>query len=217
MNEADIFVSVGGTANEKQEAFVRSVEDRLRSEGLNPHTVGRNTFSSDSPLTTVKELMEKCSGTIVIALERTYFPSGVEKRGGPNEQSMIDIKLPTSWNQIEATMSYVYGLPLMVIVEKGVKSEGLLEQGYDWYVQYLETDPSSLNSNEFNGVLASWKKKVFSKKQNQKKSNFKSPEKMTVSELVGGLKPAHLWSVLGAIFALIVGAFTLGLKLNGGP
>ena len=51
MNDLSVFVSVGGTANEQQEAFVRAVEERLRSEGLVPHTVGRNTFSADSPLT----------------------------------------------------------------------------------------------------------------------------------------------------------------------
>lgn len=31
MNELNVFVSVGGTATEQQEAFVRAVEDRLRS------------------------------------------------------------------------------------------------------------------------------------------------------------------------------------------
>lgn len=56
MNERNIFVSVGGTANERQEAFVRAVEDRLRVEGLVPHTVGRNTFSSDAPLKAVTQL-----------------------------------------------------------------------------------------------------------------------------------------------------------------
>lgn len=77
MNELNVFVSVGGTATEKQEAFIRAVEDRLRSEGLVPHTVGRNTFSSDAPLMTVTELLERCSGTVVIALERTYFAAGI--------------------------------------------------------------------------------------------------------------------------------------------
>lgn len=56
MNELNVFVSVGGTATEQQQAFVRAVEDRLRSEGLVPHTVGRNTFSSDAPLKAVTEL-----------------------------------------------------------------------------------------------------------------------------------------------------------------
>ena len=73
MNQIDVFVSVGGTANEAQENFVRAVEERLRSEGLIPHTVGRNTFSADAPLKTVEQLMDKCAGAVVLALERTYF------------------------------------------------------------------------------------------------------------------------------------------------
>ena len=34
MTTLDVFVSVGGTATAEQEAFIRAVEDRLRSEGL---------------------------------------------------------------------------------------------------------------------------------------------------------------------------------------
>ena len=64
MNEFNIFVSVGGTSTNQQEEFVRAVEDRLRSEGPIPHTVGRNTFSADAPLITVTELIQRCSGTV---------------------------------------------------------------------------------------------------------------------------------------------------------
>ena len=138
MKEFDVFVSVGGTANDAQEAFVRAVEDRLRSEGLIPHTVGRNTFSSDAPLKTVTDLMNNCSGTVVVALERTYFPSGVEKRGGPSAANLAEARYPTPWSQIEAAMAYSRGHPLMVIVEKGLRSEGLLERGNDWYVQSVD-------------------------------------------------------------------------------
>lgn len=160
MNELNVFVSVGGTATERQEAFVRAVEDRLRSEGMIPHTVGRNTFSADAPLKTVTELLDKCSGTLVIALERSHFASGTEKRGGPKEITLTDVKLPTPWNQIEAAMTYARGLPLMVVVEAGLKSEGLLERGYDWYVQWVQLEASALHSTEFSGVLASWKQKM---------------------------------------------------------
>lgn len=213
MNALNVFVSVGGTANDKQEAFVRAVEDRLRSEGLVPHTVGRNTFSSEAPLKTVATLMDKCSGTVVIALERSYFPTGLDKRGGTNENQLTEVRLPTPWNQIEAAMSYSRGLPLMVIVEKGLKSEGLLERGYDWYVQWVNLEEGALHSNEFNGVLASWKEKV----THGTKIIFraKAPAELTVSELIGGLKPVQLWSVLAAIASLVVGAFALGGKIFG--
>jgi len=215
MNELNVFVSVGGTATEKQEAFVRAVEDRLRIEGLVPHTVGRNTFSADAPLKTVTELLDRCSGTVVIALERTYFTAGIEKRGGPKESALTEVKLPTPWNHIEAAMSYARGLPLMVIVEAGLKSEGLLERGYDWYVQWMNLEAAALTSNEFNGVLASWKQKMVNAPK--KAVSSKTPADMTVSELLGGLKPVQLWSVLVSLAALVAGAFALGGKLFGGP
>ncbi|MFN3243685.1 MAG: hypothetical protein ACE37K_19420 [Planctomycetota bacterium] len=39
--------------------------------------------------------------------------------------------------------------------------------------------------------------------------------KMTISELVGGLRPAHLWKVVAALLGLLGGAFTLGYKTHG--
>ena len=220
MKEFDVFVSVGGTANEAQEAFVRAVEDRLRSEGLIPHTVGRNTFSSDAPLKTVTELMSKCSGTVVIALERTYFPSGVEKRGGPRATSLAEARYPTPWNQIEAGMAYSRGHPLMIIMEQGLRSEGLLERGSEWYVQWVEPVAPALSSLEFNGVLASWKEKVArysASIQATSSKDVKEPDQLTVGELVNGLKLAQLWSVLAALAALIAAAFALGAKLFHAP
>jgi hypothetical protein len=216
MDSYDVFVSVGETATDRQEAFVRAVEDRLRSEGVNPHTVGRNTFSADSPLKTVMELMETCCGTVVIALERTYFPSGEEKRGGPHRRSLSEARYATPWNQIEAAMAYTRGHPLMIIVEKGLESEGLLERGFEWYVQRVEPTASALTTLEFNGVLSSWKRKVVERAASRSAGlpkDGKSLEQLTVAELVGRMKASHLWSVLVALAALVAGAFTAGAKL----
>jgi hypothetical protein len=221
MDELNIFVSVGGTATNEQESFVRAVEDRLRSEGLIPHTVGRNTFSADAPLKTVTELMDECSGMVVVAFERYYFPSGLEKRGGAKEVVLSEVRLPTAWNQVEAGMAYSRGLPLLVIVEAGLKSEALLQRGYDWYVQWVRLEGAALTSLEFNSVLASWKQKVMqralARQQRQDQLLPNPPSQMTVGELISGLKPAQLWSVLAALAALIAGAFALGAKLLGGP
>jgi hypothetical protein len=208
----NVFVSVGAAATEQQEAFIRAVEDRLRSEGLVPHTVGRNTFSVDTPLKTVSDLINSCSGAVIIALERSYFPSGTGKRGGPKEVALTDVRLPTPWNQIEAAIAYTRGLPLMVIVENGLQSEGLLERGYDWYVQWVKPEPLALNSTEFNGVLASWKQKMA--QPAKKPALSKTASDLTVAELIGGLKPAQLWSILVALTALVAGAFALGSKLS---
>jgi len=220
MEDYNVFVSVGGTATEKQESFIRAVEDRLRSEGIIPHTVGRNTFGSDSPLKTVTELMEKCCGTVVIALERTYFPSGVEKREGPNQTSISEARYPTPWNQIEAAMAYTRGHPLMILVERGLTCEGLLEKGYEWYVQLVEPTASALTTAEFNGVLSNWKRKIAQRAISNPifvSKDSKPLDQLTVAELVGRMKAGQLWSVLGALAALVAGAFALGAKLFHAP
>lgn len=213
MGSINVFLSVGGVANSEQEAFVQAIENRLRIEGLTPLTLGRNHFSSEAPLRAITELMDTCEGTVVIALERLYFPSGTERRGGENAISLSHTSIATPWNQIEAALSYSRGLPLLVIVAKEVRTEGLLEPGYDWFVQQVEPKASALNSNEFSGVLASWKGKLGeSKKLNHRNIEL---EKMTIGELVSSLRPAHLWSILGAIAVIAISAFTLGSKMLG--
>ncbi len=218
MEEKLVFVSVGATATPEQESFVRSIEDRLRSESLIPKTVGRNTFSADAPLKAITELMEKCSGIVVIALERSYFPSGLERRGGPRQVNLADTRLPTPWNHIEAAMAYTKHLPLLVIVEDGLKAEGLLEPGYDWYVQTVPLEAMALSSNEFNGVLADWKEKVLALEPGagsapQPVLRGLNPAELSVLELVGALRPVQLWSVTIALAGLLAGAFSLGARL----
>ena len=210
----DIFLSVGSTANQAQEDFVRAVESRLRSEGLNPRTVGRNHFSAEAPLKTVTELLDQCVGTLVIALERSYFPQGVERRNGTKESALTEICLPTPWNQIEAALSYSRNLPLLVVVAHEVKPEGLLEPGYDWYVQRVEATESSLHTPEFNGVLASWKSKL--RPGSERGKSLPDPSTMTVGQLLAALKPAQLWGLMIALAAFAGGAFALGAKLSGG-
>ncbi len=51
-------------------------------------------------------------------------------------------------------------LRLLVIAEHGLKREGLIERGHDWYVQWVKVDTATLNTAEFNGVMANWKGKV---------------------------------------------------------
>lgn len=215
-----IFLSVGRTATAEQEKFVRAVEDRLRSEGFEPQTVGRTYFASTAPLKTITTLMDRCNGTVVIALERTYFPSGLERRGGPGQQTLSQIRLPTAWNQIEAAMAYARGQPLLVIVEEGLKIEGLLESRYDWYVQQVKLDQASLSTPEFNGVFADWKDKVLKGPSERDKakaqSDITNPLELSVEDLLR-LKPSQLWSLLVALGGIATGSFTLGMKLGRRP
>jgi hypothetical protein len=163
MAAASVFLSVGRTSTPRQETFVSALEQLMRRHGLRPQTVGRTSFSVDQPLKHVANLMRECSGTMIVAFERVYIERGAERRGSENELRLGECGLPTVWNQIEATMSYVLDLPLMVLVEHGLRSEGLLEKGYDWYVQWVDLDATTLKGAEFRGVFDDWKSRVKSR------------------------------------------------------
>ncbi|MEZ4710024.1 MAG: effector-associated domain EAD1-containing protein [Caldilineaceae bacterium] len=169
-----IFLSVGRTFTDQQEAFVSDLEKFLKAQGLTPLTVGRSYFSSQQPLKAIDNVMRECSGTMIVAFERLHIQQGFEKRGSPNQSPLDKVNLPTVWNQIEAAMAYTLGHPLLVMVQNSVRSEGLLEQGYDWYVQSVELQSRILWEPEFTGVFGDWKKRVESFNEAQKSQTTRS-------------------------------------------
>ena len=156
----NVFLSVGRASTPEQEQFITTLEQYLNSNGLTPQTVGRTYFKNQQPLLSVAECMADCAGTIILAFERLYIQDGTERRGSKQQQPLGNVTLPTVWNQIEAAMAYALGHPLLVLVENGIKSEGLLERGYDWYVKWVELQDTAFVEPEFIGVFADWKTAV---------------------------------------------------------
>lgn len=156
----NVFLSVGRTSSPAQETFVASVENYLSNKGLRSRTVGRNEFTHKQPLKLVDELMNRCAGALVIALERIFIETAIERRGTDSAQRIKGSALPTPWNQIEAAFGYAKNLPLLVIKEDCVREEGLLEGRYDWYVHSTSLDLEFLASREFEGTFESWNKDV---------------------------------------------------------
>lgn len=155
-----IFLSVGRTFTSAQEEFVSELESFLQAHDLIAQTVGRTYFSSEQPLRAIMNVLRECSGAVILAFERVFIKQGCEKRGSPKESPLEETNLPTVWNQIEAAMAYTLGYPLLVIVDETLRTEGLLENGYDWYVMRLPLTKEALADREFVGVFGDWQKRV---------------------------------------------------------
>jgi hypothetical protein len=156
--------------------------------------------------------MNECEGAVVIALERFRFPDGEERPGTAHQQTLTDVSLPTPWNQIEAAMAYSRGLPLLVVVDHKLRSDGLLEVGNDWYVQALEVTPASLNTPAFMGILESWRGRIGRERIADTPPLTPNPASMTVAQLLGILKPPQLWACIVALVAALGAAFALGAQ-----
>jgi hypothetical protein len=218
----DVFLSVGRTSTPAQEGFVAAVERCLLEQGLQPHTLGRTDWSSAQPLKAIQELMRGCSGAAVIAFERLHIANGLDLAGSDAEQDISGTGLPTIWNQIEATMAQALGLPLLVFVEQGLRSEGLLESRYDWMVQWVDLDPQTLRTNPCLGMVKDWSKRVLDFHENKpewRSSDERATQDIadkTLADILGQLKPGQLRALIAGCIAVLGGAFTLGVTIGGG-
>jgi hypothetical protein len=156
----NVFLSCGGVSTETQERFVRAVERHFEANGLRPLTIGRNVFDHGQPLKLVDKVMRRCAGAAILAYERLHIADGKDRRGSPREQAVQNVLTPTPWNQIEAALAYSLRLPLLVIVEKGLRQEGLLEAGYDWRVVSLDISHPPEHDASFGPTFRSWRKQV---------------------------------------------------------
>jgi hypothetical protein len=218
----DVFLSVGRASTSQQEEFVAAVERLLLEHGLQPHTLGRSDWSSAQPLKAIRELIERSSGAAIIAFERVHIANGVDRAGQDEDQAINDAGLTTVWNQIEATMAYVLGMPLLVFVEHGLKSEGLLESSHDWMVQWIDLDPASLRTNPCLGMVEDWKTRVLD--HHETRAGSPSPgvpatpdiADRTLGDILGQLKPGQFRALIAGCIALLGAAFTLGATIGGG-
>ncbi len=200
----DIFVSVGRPFTKEHEAFVSALEDFLRANGMNPRAIGRNEFTHKNPLKFVDDVMRQCAATIIIAFERVHVVDGAEKRGSPEEKPVQNQNITTAWNQIEAAMAYTIGHPLFVLVEHGCRTEGLLESGYDWYVQRVAMSPDTLTTKAFVGSFMNWKAEVLARKNAPAAASStatRDVDKMTLAQLFSSLRLSHLLTLIALVIA----------------
>jgi hypothetical protein len=157
----DVFVSVGRSSTPEQESFILEVERcLLEDHNLRPKTLGRNEWSSEQPLRAIKKRMQSCSGAVIIAFERVFASEAEDKGLSGIERHLRPLELTTIWNQIEASMAYTLGLPILVLAESGLRDEGLLENRYDWAVEWLSLDTQSLLQPRCRGIIADWAEQV---------------------------------------------------------
>jgi hypothetical protein len=217
----EVFLSVGRTTSPEQEQFVKAVEGCLLAHDVRPVALGRNEWSSEQPLRAIRKRMEACSGSVIIAFERTHITDGTDRGRTESEGSLRDRGLPTVWNQIEAAMAHTLGHPLLVIVEKGLISEGLLEAKYDWMVQWLALEPAQLETKECLGIIGDWKRQVLERHEQRRTREEPQARDLTgktIGEIVGELRPGQFRALvvgtIGALTAIAGTAFSVGVRVG---
>jgi hypothetical protein len=159
-----IFLSCPKPHLKCQEAFLASLVEYLKNRGLEPRTLGVTDYDMDAPLKAIRRLMLESNGLITIAFKRTYIDKATVRLGTDISKCIQTTKanywLTSPYCQIEPAMAYQLGLPILVLREKDVSDEGLLEKGVvGLYMPEFSLDDSInqyLESEEWKQIIGKW-------------------------------------------------------------
>jgi hypothetical protein len=153
----DIFLSRPSWVPKICEHGLNNFYNLLKSNDLNPRTIGQSDYPNKSPLDEVINLLKKCQGTIILGIPQIEITNGKIK----GEEIKEIIELGTEWNHIEATLAYSIGKPLLIIHHVNVQ-RGIFDKGTCNSFLYTTdmNNPSWSLSNEISGALLSWKTRI---------------------------------------------------------
>lgn len=154
----NVFISHPTPFNKHQEDFLTLIEHELSGHDLNPTNLGKNNWDFRSPLKPIRTIMNTCQAAIIIGLERHHSYIGYDKETSIDRQEFVHKYTTSPWIQIEAGMAYQSELPLLILKEKKVFAEGILDpQISDYYVFEFEIEKQSKQlSPELKKIILSW-------------------------------------------------------------
>jgi hypothetical protein len=167
-----IFFSYAKPFNKNQEIFIEKVKLHLIQNGFSPETLGVNFHGISTPLESIKDKMSKCPGLLSIAFRRAYVKKGTGKLNTDLEdQEEYDISekwITSPYCQIEPSMAFQIGIPILIFREKGVIADGILEKGVvPYYMPEFDLSKSIdeyFESSQWIELIKQWKEKVLNYK-----------------------------------------------------
>lgn len=176
----DIFLSRPTDISDNQQQGLDNLLTLLKFAGLNPRTLGATDYPQEIPLNEIVQILQSCSGMIVLGYSKIIIEKGSVK----GENITEPIKLASEWNQIEAALAYASQMPLLIICDKGV-SFGFFDRGAaNCFVHQVDFSNSGWSfQKSIQGAIQKWKERVvlYKEKQNEAIKNVDNPKRKLLS------------------------------------
>ena len=128
-----VFLSYPQPYLERQQVFIDKVKEYLNTRGIETRTLGVTDYDMMEPLVAIRRLLNESNGLLTIAFRRTHIEKACVKPksdiDGINEKYVDDEWITSPYCQIEPSMAFQIGLPILIFREKGVIADGILEKG----------------------------------------------------------------------------------------
>ena len=144
----------------------------LRARDLDPRSIGITDQPTESPMDEVIQLMEQCSGSIVLGIPQIEVLQGRLK----SNEIIPPLYLGTEWNHIEAALAHSLGLPVLVIhdarVVRGVFDPGAMNT----FLHRVEfADESWALTEPIPGAIAKWSERLRSPTSANRRGGLPEP------------------------------------------
>jgi uncharacterized protein YjbI with pentapeptide repeats len=149
-----VFLSKPGVLDDQQRQFVDHIRSMIKGEDMVSETLERSEYPRFGTLAEVRRLMSGCAGAIIFGFRELNVLDGVWRSGTAEEKKVRDVQLPTPWNQIEAGMAAMRGLPILLVCQHGVTS-GVFDLDDSDYVYRVKL-PADERSHALQKRFADW-------------------------------------------------------------
>lgn len=155
-----VFLSTVNTLNQLQQQFLDRLILEIEQALLFPRTIPRSDQYPESPLTSIRRMILSSYGLVAVNFQN-FFVQGIRTNVGVF-QPPDPFWEGTPFSQIEPSMGYQYGLPLLLIRETGTDiNRGIWQLGntpfliLDWNSETQSID-SFFNSVSWRQFFANW-------------------------------------------------------------
>lgn len=157
----NVFISHPTPCNKYQESLLQLIDKKLEQHQLTPVNLGKQNWNYKKPMEPIKKLMNTCKGAIIVGIERHHSFIGYEKEAASNKsdrKELVHKYSSSAWVHIEGGMAYQAGLPLLILKEKKVHPEGILDSNNsDSYIFEFEIEKNYKKlSAEMERIIESW-------------------------------------------------------------
>jgi hypothetical protein len=205
-----VFLSVGSAFTQQQSDFIKAFEDFLLRNSCQPHTIGQSVYSATQPVLRARQEMKACDGAIILAFARYEIEEGTEYPKSRKSKPIAGMKLPTVWNQLEGGMAYGLDLPILILIEEGLKQQGILGNRSEWFPQMIELSTGIFEDQAFRGVFEDWKRLTRERADGKEKAAQKAIAGLTMYDLLKGIGIKAGLNVMAALGGALGAAFGAG-------
>lgn len=152
-----VFLSHPSRLNTVQQQFVDAIIMSIRRALFFPRTVPSTEQYPETPLTNIRRIILSSYGMVALNLKQREVRGTQNNLGIPITDNIWE---GSPFAQIEPSMAYMYGLPLLLVREKDVRKDGIWAYGIGPFL-FIEWDSSQpvesfFERNDWKEIFQNW-------------------------------------------------------------